>query len=109
MYEVGSEPFDGLDRDVLTGEPPIVQSRGPERWLHRLVEGRIVGGRHRMERDPHELGLDDRVLGKCAVQARAVETDQSGPQREVWRSRLLRLERDDLLDTLDGVEWSTTQ
>src|SRR5262249_7247621 len=42
LEEVRDERLDGLDRDVLGPEAPVVQPGRPQGQLHRLMEGGVV-------------------------------------------------------------------
>ena len=85
-------------------EAAVVEARGAEARLHRLVERRVVLGAHGMERDAQERGLDDGAGGEGRVEVGGIEADHPVPEGEVRRRRLLRLQGDDPADGLDSVE-----
>ena len=68
------------------------------------MEGGVVVGGDGVERDAQELRLDDVLRGKGGVQLRGVEGSKPIPERDVRRGGLLRLQRDDPPDALDGIE-----
>jgi hypothetical protein len=75
-----------------------------ERRCQGGPEVEIVVDGHGVERRAHQRRLDDESLRECAVQRRRVEGRQAGPEREVRRSRLLRLEPTERLDRIDRLE-----
>ena len=93
-----------LDRHALAREPAIEQPCRPKGLLHRLVEGRVVVGRDRVQRDPQQLGLDDVLGGEGRVEVGRVERIDPVPECDVRRGRFLRLERDDPMDRIDDAD-----
>ena len=102
--QIRDQGIDVRDRDALAPEAAVVESCRPQRRLHRLMEGRVVGGGDGMERDPQELGLDDRLVRERGVEVGWIEALDPVPQRDVGRRRFLRLERDDATDRLDDLD-----
>ena len=68
------------------------------------MERRVVARVHGLQRDPHERGLDDGLVGKGPVKVDGVEVHESIPERYVRRGRLLCLHRNDTAHGLGGVE-----
>ena len=94
-----------VDRDALAREPAVVEPSRPQRRLHRLVEGRVVVGGDRVERDAHRaVALTTAWSAKARVEVRRIEAGDPVPERDVRRGRLLRLQRDDPADRLDDIE-----
>ncbi len=68
------------------------------------MEGRIVGHVHGVERYPHQLALDDGVLGEGAVEVDGVERVEPIPESDVRRRGLLGLQRDDPVHGIDHAQ-----
>jgi len=79
-------------------EPRVEQARGPQAADHRGVEGRVVVGVDRVERDPDQRRLDDGANREGGIQVDRVEIRDPVPEGDVGRCRLLGLDRDDPAD-----------
>ena len=102
--QVRQERLRVRDGDALPREPSVVEPSRPQRRLHRLVEGRVVIGGDRVERDAHELRLDHRLVGEGGVEVARIEAGDPIPERDVRRSGFLRLHGDDPADRLHDID-----
>lgn len=97
------------ERQARPREPAIAQPRAAQRRLHRLVERRVVLRDDRVQGDPHERRLDDRLLRERAVEVAGVEALHPVPEGEVRGGRLLCLQRHDPAHCLDHVHRPAAQ
>ena len=109
LEDLGHEGVGVGTRQAGPGEATVAEASRAQGPLHRLVEGRVVGDVHRVQGDPHQLTLHDRVVGERAVEVGRVEASQPIPQREVGRRWFLRLQRDHAMDGLDDTEQFATE
>ena len=77
---------------------PDAERPGPARLAHAERVAPVLAPRYDVDRRPHERRLDDGPLLEGLGQRRTTEAGEPGPQPDVARRRVLRLEPADLLD-----------
>src|SRR5438477_5845099 len=81
-----------------------------EAALHRRERiGRVLPGRHKMQRRAHQRRLHDLAAIDRPGQLRALEACKTRPERDVWRRRPLALKAAETLDRIDDADLMALQ
>ena len=72
-----------------------------EHRLHERADGEAVGGGDQVDRAAHHDDAHHLAIDQQPFQRRRVETDEARPQGDVGVARLLRLEADEMVDSVE--------